>query len=77
MMEEEKLPHDARGDEEEFSERRRAFLHTCSLAAPLLLLALREAAVAWALEDAPYNPREHYYGMGVDIDRCIGCGRCV
>jgi Fe-S-cluster-containing dehydrogenase component len=20
---------------------------------------------------------EHYYGMGIQIDRCIGCGRCV
>src|SRR5574341_254042 len=24
-----------------------------------------------------YEPGRHYYGMGVDIDRCIGCGRCV
>ena len=20
---------------------------------------------------------EHYYGMGIQIDKCIGCGRCV
>ncbi|MBI4503160.1 MAG: 4Fe-4S dicluster domain-containing protein [Gemmatimonadetes bacterium] len=24
-----------------------------------------------------YDPTGHYYGMGVDIDKCIGCGRCV
>lgn len=24
-----------------------------------------------------YDPTAHYYGMGVDIDKCIGCGRCV
>ena len=24
-----------------------------------------------------YEPDRHYYGMGVDIDKCIGCGRCV
>ncbi|HZX14595.1 MAG TPA: 4Fe-4S binding protein, partial [Thermodesulfobacteriota bacterium] len=24
-----------------------------------------------------YNPHEHYYAMGIDIDKCIGCGRCV
>lgn len=24
-----------------------------------------------------YNPYEHHYAMGIDIDKCIGCGRCV
>ncbi|HET8577842.1 MAG TPA: 4Fe-4S dicluster domain-containing protein [Methylomirabilota bacterium] len=24
-----------------------------------------------------YTPGDHYYGMGVDIDKCIGCNRCV
>ncbi len=24
-----------------------------------------------------YNPREHRYGMGIQVNRCIGCGRCV
>jgi len=24
-----------------------------------------------------YDPREHRYGMGINVDRCIGCGRCV
>jgi len=24
-----------------------------------------------------YNPKEHQYGMGINVDRCIGCGRCV
>ena len=24
-----------------------------------------------------YQPRDHYYGMGIDMDRCIGCNRCV
>jgi Fe-S-cluster-containing dehydrogenase component len=24
-----------------------------------------------------YDPREHTYGMGIEIDRCIGCNRCV
>lgn len=23
------------------------------------------------------GPARHYYGMGIQIDRCIGCGRCV
>jgi len=24
-----------------------------------------------------YDPKSHYYGMGVEIDKCIGCNRCV
>jgi Fe-S-cluster-containing dehydrogenase component len=65
-------------DKGAFSSERREFLQTCSLAAPVLLLALRGAAVAaWASDDAAYEPKEHYYGMGVDVERCIGCGRCV
>ena len=24
-----------------------------------------------------YEPSAHYYGMGIDIDKCIGCARCV
>ncbi len=65
------------GPREELSQGRREFLHACSLAAPLLLLGLRASAVAgWAAE-APYNSNEHFYGMGVDVAKCIGCLRCV
>jgi len=24
-----------------------------------------------------YDATKHYYGMGIQIDKCIGCGRCV
>jgi Fe-S-cluster-containing dehydrogenase component len=24
-----------------------------------------------------YDASKHYYGMGIQIDKCIGCGRCV
>jgi tetrathionate reductase subunit B len=24
-----------------------------------------------------YDPSAHYYGMGIQIDKCIGCGSCV
>ena len=34
-----------------------------------------------AAKDAPgptaYDGESHYYGMGIDIDKCIGCSRCV
>jgi Fe-S-cluster-containing dehydrogenase component len=58
--------------EKEISEERRAFLRACALGAPFLLCVLRGEAA-----EAPYNPHEHLYAMGVDVDRCIGCGRCV
>jgi Fe-S-cluster-containing dehydrogenase component len=24
-----------------------------------------------------YDPYEHHYGMGISVDKCIGCGRCA
>jgi Fe-S-cluster-containing dehydrogenase component len=24
-----------------------------------------------------YDPGGHYYGMGIEVDKCIGCSRCV
>jgi Fe-S-cluster-containing dehydrogenase component len=30
----------------------------------------------WILGDG-YNPFEHKWGMGIDINKCIGCGRCA
>jgi Fe-S-cluster-containing dehydrogenase component len=24
-----------------------------------------------------YDPAQHYYGMGIEVDKCIGCSRCV
>ena len=24
-----------------------------------------------------YDPSSHYYGMGIEVDKCIGCNRCV
>jgi Fe-S-cluster-containing dehydrogenase component len=69
--------HPVREPLEEISESRREFLTTCSLAAPLLLLSMRAATVAALAADSAYNSKAHYYGMGVDVARCIGCGRCV
>jgi len=30
----------------------------------------------WIIGD-DYNPREHYWGMAIDVNKCIGCGRCA
>jgi len=24
-----------------------------------------------------YDPSKHYYGMGIQVNKCIGCGKCV
>ena len=35
-------------------------------------------ADAWAaILNKDYDTTKHYYGMGIDIDKCIGCGRCM
>jgi Fe-S-cluster-containing dehydrogenase component len=28
-------------------------------------------------EEAEYDPEKHLYAMGVQVDKCIGCGMCV
>lgn len=45
---------------------------------PGFLRANEEAkkTINWILGEG-YNPAEHYWGMGIDINKCIGCGRCV
>jgi len=32
---------------------------------------------ATAPAEGAYDPSRHYYGMGIEIDKCIGCSRCV
>jgi Fe-S-cluster-containing dehydrogenase component len=36
------------------------------------------SAAAWArIIHKDYDAAKHYYGFGVDVDKCIGCGRCM
>jgi tetrathionate reductase subunit B len=36
------------------------------------------SATAWArIIHKDYDAGKHYYGMGIDVDKCIGCGRCM
>jgi len=29
------------------------------------------------VDPAGYDATKHWYGMGIDVDKCIGCNRCV
>ncbi len=54
---------------------RRAFLRTCGLAAPVLLGVFRPPQDLLSQEVG--GQEEILYAMGVDIEKCIGCARCV
>ena len=61
---------------------RRRFLQNMTLAFASLLLpgylfAKNKQEKILDLIIGDYKPSEHYYGMGIDISKCIGCGRCV
>ncbi len=59
---------------------RRAFLEQ----AGTYILLTGAATIAWdfvvagAPQESPnYNATDHWWGMVIDIDKCIGCGNCV
>jgi Fe-S-cluster-containing dehydrogenase component len=63
--------------------KRREFVRTLilsfgSLMTPSLVAAdeKMKKVKAWILGE-DYKPAEHYWGMGIDINKCIGCGRCA
>lgn len=57
---------------------RREFIENCGVKLPGWILVLAGCNVAPALaEDGAYNPEQHSYAMGIDIHKCIGCGRCA
>ncbi len=59
---------------------RREFLKRCALAGPIGLVSVvivKTDAEPAAPAPAGYKAAEHYYGMAIDVARCIGCGRCV
>jgi len=62
---------------------RRAFIKSLTASVVSLLLPIATRAdegvnklKKWILGDG-YNPFEHKWGMGIDINKCIGCGRCA
>lgn len=53
---------------------RRTFFQKFSLAGQVLMgiIALEDGDAAEG-----YDADKHLYGMGIDVDKCIGCGRCA
>jgi Fe-S-cluster-containing dehydrogenase component len=66
-------PDDEQLDRREFINE---MLAACGTAAPVLLGVIGVPLAARA-QNLEYDPTEHSYGMGIDIQKCIGCGRCV
>ena len=52
-------------------------LKACGAGTPLLLGVLRIAEARTSDSEAGYDPKEHLYGLGIDVNKCIGCARCV
>jgi Fe-S-cluster-containing dehydrogenase component len=53
-----------------FVERLTSFFFTGILAGGIFKHAI-------ATTPESYNAKDHYYGMGIQVDKCIGCARCV
>lgn len=75
-MAQEIRPEKRSAKEKEESLDRRTFLKKCVLSSPLLL-GILPPEVDGVEGEGGYRPEEHLYGMGIDVDKCIGCGRCV
>jgi Fe-S-cluster-containing dehydrogenase component len=60
-------------------ERRDLLIKMMQLPCSAILLSVCGpfADLAEASNDNDYDASQHYYGMGVQVDKCIGCGRCV
>jgi Fe-S-cluster-containing dehydrogenase component len=62
----------------EACERREFVAKILKGASSALLLNVCGPIQLLANEDADrYASNNHYYGMGIQVDKCIGCGRCV
>ncbi len=61
---------------------KREFLQEASFSSPPraccgVPAARRRGRTAAAPDADDYDPTRHWYGMGIDVDKCIGCNRCV
>lgn len=56
---------------------RREFINKCLQALPLTALLPIVPIHSQTMTNEKYDPNQHNYGMGIDVNKCIGCGRCV
>jgi len=56
---------------------RRKFLKDLALAGTVIFIGGPELKGAEAGEETDSETVSHRYGMGIHVDKCIGCGRCV
>lgn len=57
---------------------RREFLKKCCAAGGAIVAIVRlEGSQAEQAAVPAYDAAQHSYGMGVDVSKCIGCGRCM
>ena len=56
---------------------RREFLKKCAMCGPALLGIIPVQEAESSSGESGYQASDHYYGMGIDVDKCIGCGRCA
>ena len=68
---------DAKAGAENEPVDRRKFLNdllaACCAGAPLMLGVIRLPSAFAQETDGAYDPTEHLYGMGLDVNKCIGC----
>ena len=57
-------------------DRREVLLKMVELPCSAVLIAVC-GPLAAAADEGDYDVAEHYWGMGIQVDKCIGCGRCV
>ncbi|MBI4876575.1 MAG: 4Fe-4S dicluster domain-containing protein [Acidobacteria bacterium] len=73
-MSEPKTPAAPQGED---SNRRGFFQKALPLALVSLVRGAQSGAETKTAEEPKYDPAAHNYAMGVDPNKCIGCGRCV
>jgi len=57
-----------------------AFIPAAAVFQVLMRQAAAGAASAAGTAGSPtpgYEPRDHWYGMGIEVEKCIGCNRCA
>lgn len=56
---------------------KRLIFSLLSLGSPGFIRAIEKDRGKTSFYEKGYDPKEHLWGMGIRIDRCIGCGRCA